>query len=125
MSGDPTMSEVSRAIENYTAIAGKGQWDREWDLLLPAQQTAIPKDRFVACHSGQAGAGSVQDVNVTDIHKEQMTPPGMSSVTDSFAVTFDATVNGARSTSTVHLFVIDGQLRISLDAGAFRRCSTG
>lgn len=123
ISGDATASQVSSAIENYTAIAAKGQWDREWDLLLPAQQTAIPKDRFLACHSGQAGAGNVQSVNVTNTSNEQTTPPGMSSPTDSIVVTFDATVNGTKSTSIVHLFVVDGQLRISLDDATFKRCS--
>lgn len=124
ISGDPTRSQITSAIKDYTAIAGKGQWDREWDLLVPAQQTAIPKDKFLACHSGRAGAGDVRDVRVIDTANEQSTPPGMSSPAASVVVTFDATVNGTRSTSIVHLFVVDGQLRISLDESTFKRCST-
>ena len=124
ISGDPTRSQISSAVKGYTEIAGKGQWDREWDLLVPAQQTAIPKDRFLACHSGQAGAGDVREVNVIDTSNEQITPPGMSSPTASIAVTFDATVNGTKSTSIIHLLVVDGQLRISLDDSTFKRCST-
>ena len=124
VSGDPTRTQIAGVIDNYTAIAAKGQWDREWELLVPAQQMAIPKNKFVACHSGQAGAGNVQDVIVTNTAKEQTTPPGMSSATDSIVVTFDATVNGTRSTSIVHLFVVSGQLRISLDDSTFKRCST-
>ena len=120
----PTKDELQSALREFFALQVTGQWGASWEHIIPAEQSAVTKDKYVACHAGESGIGEVSDIDVTDTRSEPFTPPGLTAPIDSMVVTFDATVNGKRTAATVHEFPVHGQLRFALTPSDFRACST-
>lgn len=112
-------------------LASKGQFDREWTTLHPAQQAFVPQTKFVECGS-QAGV-ELTKATVVETYETKTAIPGTTLVDQpatAVTVKVEGSFNGRRfnDTETFHAYLVDGSWRWSLsDPQAYKenRCPSG
>jgi hypothetical protein len=81
---------------------GKGQFGREYDLLLDAQRQLIDRNLFITC-GGNKGIHTITDLKVVEQYDEPIDIPGVSATpVPAKAVTLSMKANGQDLTVTLH-----------------------
>lgn len=88
-----------------------GQFGRMYDLLHPAQQAVLSRDKFVACYVNGPSIGAVSDIKVKDHFSETTSIPGTDQHAESTAITASFKVDGQADTSTFHEVNVNGAWR--------------
>jgi hypothetical protein len=91
--------------KRITTEFSRGQSERLWTDLLPAQQTVATKSRFLACQGNQGFA--LQRIKVLESYNEPVEVDGKND--DSTAVTLQVTSSDGLTTATMHTIKLDGR----------------
>lgn len=111
--------DVDDAVRRLFDQLDKGQYGRQWDELHPLQQAFITRDRFQDCQRRNIGGIGVKVDRIIDRFEDTSTVPGTETSAPNTAVTLQitATPGGQKQTqkSTIHMFLVDGQWRHSVN----------
>ncbi len=90
------------------------QYGKAWRRLVPAQRTLIDRGTYVTCRAGGPDL-EVDDFEVVDVYREQVTVPGTEVTMRSWAVTAKIAVRAGllrnETTETSHMFQVRGRWR--------------
>jgi hypothetical protein len=103
--------------------------DRQWGLayreLLPQQQAAFSVAMFGNCYDQKGAIPEVTGIDVVKVYQETTPTPGAGDLA-STAVTVTLTERGgARETTTIHLYAVDGAWRFAVDQQTYDALTKG
>lgn len=105
---------ASDAALRQVGFIGKKQFGPEWDELIPAQQSLVPRALYISCAS-QANIPDIKSMAVVGTYDEPIDVPGTSLHYPSTAVTVKLSLSQGIATSdttqTFHEIMMDGKWR--------------
>lgn len=110
----PDPGDPGEAAEERFRSYSRGQWQRVYALIHPAQQEILSEDEFVACMDARPPVPAIDEFEVLETFDETVTVPGTEERAESTAVTFRADADGETVEDTMHLIDVDGEWRFYL-----------
>ena len=107
-------------IQAVTTQFSRGQSGRLWDTLVPADQAAVSRARYMACQSNEGF--EIQKFKVLETYADTIDLGGKA--TPSTAVSVQVTSDDGLTTATMHAVSVRGAWRWTLpaaDLAAYRR----
>jgi hypothetical protein len=115
--GEGGAGQVAR---QYLEAGSRGEFDRQWDLLHPRQQDAVPQDVFVACG---VDAG-IRDITILLEFNEDVDVPRVGFVTTR-VVTYALSRDGSNTGEMARMVQADGSWRWTLEGDVLRAYEAG
>ena len=99
-------------IHSVTTQFSRGQSGRLWDTLVPADQAAVSRARYMACQSNEGF--EIQKFKVLETYADPIDVGGKQ--TPSTAVSVQVTSDDGETTATMHAVAVGGTWRWTLPA---------
>ena len=107
--GGSSEQSASDAAEQMYSYMGKGQFGRDYDMLHPAHQAVVARERFIECAQGSAGF-SVSKVGAEEEFDEDYDVARVGLI-PTRAVTLKYNIGELEQHRTIHMVDVDGSWR--------------
>ena len=107
-----TPKAAAAFIQDVTTQFSRGQSGRLWDTLVPADQAAVSRARYMACQSNEGF--EIQKFKVLETYADTIDVGGKQ--TPSTAVSVQVTSDDGMTTATMHAVSVGGTWRWTLPA---------